>query len=187
MPSPTRKQDDKSQMSEPKAERIPIEARPAYEAVIALTDAVCKEHLNEEWAALCRRLAASLARKRPSPLLRGQANVWAAGILHAVGAVNFLFDRTQEPSMSFDDLVNAFGVKKTTAGTKSKLIRDMFKMYQFDPDWTLPSKVGENPLVWSISVNGLIIDARYAPLEIQAEAYRLGLIPYIPGERKGIE
>jgi len=132
-------------------------------------------------------LAASLARKRPSPLLRGQANVWAAGILHAVGVVNFLFDRTQQPSMSFDDLVNAFGVKKTTAGTKSKLIRDTFRMYQFDPDWTLPSKVGENPLVWSISVNGLIIGARYAPLEIQAEAYRLGLIPYIPGERKGAE
>jgi hypothetical protein len=54
------------------AKSIPTARRPAYEAVIALTDAVCRDHLNEEWAALCRELAASLARKRPSPLLRGE-------------------------------------------------------------------------------------------------------------------
>ncbi len=86
--------------------------------------------------------------------------------------------------MTLDELMGAFGVKKTTMGTKSRLIRDMFEMYQLDPDWTLPSKMDENPMVWRISVNGFIIDARHAPLEIQAEAYRLGLIPYIPGERQ---
>jgi hypothetical protein len=32
-----------------------------------------------------------------------------------------------------------------------------------------------------ISVNGLILDARYVPREIQEAAYRKGLIPYIPG------
>jgi hypothetical protein len=31
-------------------------------------------------------------------------------------------------------------------------------------------------------MNGLIIDARYAPRHIQEEAYRKGLIPYLPGE-----
>ncbi|HEV2122682.1 MAG TPA: hypothetical protein VGW38_07905 [Chloroflexota bacterium] len=31
-----------------------------------------------------------------------------------------------------------------------------------------------------ISVNGLIFDARYAPSEIQQEALRRGLIPYLP-------
>ena len=37
-------------------------------------------------------------------------------------------------------------------------------------------------MVWMLEVDGLIIDARTAPLEFQQEAYRLGLIPYIPGE-----
>jgi len=166
------------------AKSIPVASRPAYEAVIALTDAVCRDHLNEEWAALCRELAVRLARKRPSPLLRGEAKVWAAGILHALGVVNFLSDRSQAVSMSVPELCAIFGVKSSTVGGKSKLIRDLFKMYQFDPDWTLPSKMDQNPLVWLISVNGLLMDARYAPPDIQAAAYLRGLIPYIPGQAK---
>ena len=39
-------------------------------------------------------------------------------------------------------------------------------------------------MVWMISVNGFLIDARYAPADIQAEAYRRGLIPYIPGKAR---
>jgi hypothetical protein len=159
---------------------IPTAHRPAYEAVVALTDAVCHAQLNEEWAGLCRELAAALARKRPSPLLRGQPKIWAAGVLHALGMVNFLFDRSQTPHLTLTELCAAFDVKSTTVGGKSKLIRDLFKMYPFDPNWTAPSKLGQNPLVWMISVNGFIVDARYAPLEFQIEAFRLGLIPYVP-------
>lgn len=163
---------------------IPVAARPAYETVTDLTDRVCRAHLNEEWEALCRELAAALARKRPSPLLRGQPEVWAAGILHALGMVNFLFDPSQTPSMSVSELCTAFGVKQSTMGSKSKFIRDLFKMYQFDPNWTLPSKMDQNPMAWMITVNGFVIDARSAPPEIQALAYRRGLIPYIPGQPK---
>ena len=161
---------------------IPLASRPAYEAVVTLTDAVCQRHLTEEWASLCRALTASLARKRPSPLLRGEPKVWAAGLLHALGTVNFLFDRSQPVSMSVPDLSTAFSVKSSTVGGKSKLIRDMFKMYPFDPRWALPSKIDQNPVAWMISVNGFLIDARQAPAEIQAEAYRRGLIPYLPGQ-----
>jgi hypothetical protein len=161
---------------------VPLANRPAYEAIVALTDAVCQQHLNEEWAMLCRALTASLARKRPSPLLRGEPRVWAAGILHALGVVNFLSDRSQAVSMSVPDLCEAFGVKSSTVGGKSKIIREMFKMYQFDPRWTLPSMIDQNPMAWMISVNGFLLDARQAPAEIQAEAYRRGLIPYIPAQ-----
>ena len=63
---------------------------------------------------------------------------------------------------------------------KSKQIRDLLDMYQLDPDWTLPSKVDQNPLIWMLEVNGLIMDVRHAPRAIQEEALRKGLIPYIP-------
>jgi hypothetical protein len=43
-------------------------------------------------------------------------------------------------------------------------------------------KVNDNLLVWMIQVNGFVIDARHAPREIQEEAFRKGLIPYIPAE-----
>jgi len=34
-----------------------------------------------------------------------------------------------------------------------------------------------------IQINGLIVDVRELPQDIQQEAYRLGLIPYVPDER----
>jgi hypothetical protein len=49
-----------------------------------------------------------------------------------------------------------------------------------DPDWCLPSMLEENPLVWIVEVNGLPVDVRAIPEEVQEEAYRLGLIPYVP-------
>ncbi|MEK7274961.1 MAG: DUF6398 domain-containing protein [Candidatus Desantisbacteria bacterium] len=164
-----------------KAKSIPVANRSVYEAVIGFTDAVCQQYLNEEWGELCRELSAALARKRPSPLLRGQSNVWAAGILHALGMVNFLFDRSQTPSMSLDELCTAFDVKSSTVGSKSRAIRELLKMRQFDPHWTLYSKLEQNPLIWMINVNGLLMDVRQTPLEIQIQAYQKGIIPYIPG------
>jgi hypothetical protein len=38
----------------------------------------------------------------------------------------------------------------------------------------------ENPLAWIVEVNGLPVDVRMMPREAQEEAYRLGLIPYVP-------
>jgi hypothetical protein len=41
----------------------------------------------------------------------------------------------------------------------------------------------DNPITWMVTVNGLIMDARSLPRPLQEEAYRKGLIPYIPGEK----
>jgi hypothetical protein len=40
--------------------------------------------------------------------------------------------------------------------------------------------VDQNPLIWMLEANGLIINVRYAPREIQEAAFRQRLIPYIP-------
>ena len=60
----------------------------------------------------------------------------------------------------------------------------MFKLYQLDPNWTLPSRLEDNPLVWVLQVNGLMVDVRQAPREVQEIAFQKGLIPYIPADRK---
>jgi hypothetical protein len=163
--------------------QIPKTTEPFFQAIINLNDAVCHQYLNDEYAALARNLAAALARKRPSPIQRGDPEIWACGILYALGTVNFLFDPSQSPHMRADELCAAFGVKKSSGANKAKQIRDMFKMYQMDPNWCLPSLVGENPLIWLLQVNGLMVDARNMPREVQEIAYRKGLIPYIPADR----
>lgn len=163
-----------------KSEQVPKQLQPTYEQIVAITDAFCHEHLNEEYAQLSRQLAAALSRKRPSPLLRGKVTTWACGIVYALGSVNFLGDRSSKPFMRMEDLCALMGVSKSTGANKAAEIRKLFGMYQLDPNWTLPSRMDQNPMAWMIMVNGLILDARYAPPEIQAEAYRKGLIPYIP-------
>jgi hypothetical protein len=164
-----------------KSEQVPKQLQPIYDTITAITDTFCAEHLNEEYALLSRQLAAALSRKRPSPLLRGKAATWACGIVYALGSVNFLGDRSSKPFMRMEDLCALMGVSKSTGANKAAEIRKLFGMYQLDPNWTLPSRIDRNPIAWMITVNGFIIDARHAPPEIQAEAYRKGLIPYIPG------
>lgn len=167
-------------MNDPERARIPQTLRPQYDALAQLIDAVCQEHLTEEYAQVSRRLAAALCRKRPSPVTRGRLETWACGIVYAIGSANFLFDRSQTPHLSASELCSLFGVSTSTGSNKAGEIRRLFRIGLMDPEWCLPSKLDENPLAWMISVNGIPLDARHAPRPIQEEALRLGLIPYLP-------
>ena len=132
---------------------------------------------------MCRKLAGILARKRPSPLIRGKPESWASGIVRAVGWVNFLNDPSQPHHMTMADIDERMGVSEATGSAKATAIRKLIKIRPFDPDWTVPSRMDDNPLAWMIQVNGLLADARRLPREIQEEAFRNGLIPYIPADR----
>jgi hypothetical protein len=162
---------------------VPKNMEERYTAVTALTDNFCREKLNEEYADMCRQMAAKLCRKRPSPLARGQLENWAAGIIHAIGTVNFAFDKSLTPHISVPDISDYFGVGKSSPAGKSKEIRDLFNIGLMDPAWTLPSRMDDNLMAWFIMVDGLIVDARAMPRHIQEAAFAKGLIPYIPGDR----
>src|SRR5215207_103567 len=106
---------------------IAEEVRPAFEEIAGLVEAFCREHLNEEYAGLCRRLTEKLARKRPSPLVGGKPTTWACGIVRTIGWVNFLDDRSQKPHLKLTAIDKAFGVAESTGQGKSKAIRTMLK------------------------------------------------------------
>jgi hypothetical protein len=130
---------------------VPEAARPAYDAIVGLTDAFCQEHLNAEYEVQCRKLVGVLARKRPSPLVRGKPEIWACAIVRVIGWVNFLDDGSQPESIKLTAIDKAFGVPQATAQTKSKAIRDLLKIRSFDPEWTLPSMISRNPTLWMIA------------------------------------
>jgi hypothetical protein len=169
-------------MAKQPKDSVPQKMQVTFDGIVSLTDPVCQEHLTAEYAALCRRLAAVLSRKRPSPLSRGRPKSWAGAILYTIARVSFLFDPSQTPHMRADELCRAAGVSQGTASAKSTQIMDLLDIVQLHPAWTLPSQVDQNPLAWMIEVNGLLVDARHAPRQIQEEAFRLGLIPYLPGD-----
>ena len=129
---------------ETKSLAVPESMLPRYEAIIALTDALCREKLNEEYAQLCREMAATLARKRPSPLVTGHVGTWACAIAYTVGAVNFLFDKSEKPYMRADELCAWFGVSKSTGGNKSTQLKRILNIGMMDPHWTLPSRMEDN-------------------------------------------
>jgi hypothetical protein len=79
------------------SQQVPKELQARFDEITHLTDTFSQRYLNDEYAQLCRELTATLCRKRPSPLVRGKANTWACGIIHALGMVNFLFDSSQIP------------------------------------------------------------------------------------------
>ena len=117
----------------------PATARPAHDRIVALTDAFCREHLDEEYAALCRKLAGVLARKRPSPLTRGKPESWASGIVRVVGWVNFLGDPSQPHHMKMTDIDEGFGVSEATGSAKSMAIRDLLKIRRSTPNGRCPA------------------------------------------------
>ncbi|WP_035493200.1 plasmid pRiA4b ORF-3 family protein [Baaleninema simplex] len=169
-------------MSKPtKSENVPKAMQKKFDEIVAITEEFSQQHLNEEYAELIRFATAALCRKRPSPLARGRAKTWACGITHAIGMVNFLYDRSREPYISAKDLYQWFGVSSSTGQAKSKLVRDTLNTHQLDPEWSIKSINKDNPLAWMITLeSGLTIDVRTAPRHIQELFYQNGLIPFPP-------
>ena len=169
-------------MAKANGESVPQALLAVYETLTAGTNAICAAALNAEYAALARKMTAALARKRPSPLLSGKPATWVCGILYTLGRVNFLFDQSQTPHLRAEALCALCGVGKSTGGTKAKAIEDALNIQLFDATWTLPSRLESSPMIWLVQVNGLIVDVRGMPRPIQEEAFRKGIIPYIPAD-----
>ena len=159
---------------------VPSQVKPIFDEIVQLIDSACRQCLDEECAGAAALLVAALARKRPSPLLKGKRNVWAAGVIFTIARVNFLFDPSVQPSCRPADLAAACGVSQSSASAKARDIERLFGIGPFDRKWTLASKLDDNTMAWLIMIDGLIVDVRTEPRDIQEEAFRLGLIPYLP-------
>ena len=157
--------------------RVPVRARPAFEHIATVADAFCREYLNEEYAERSVMLTAKLARKRPSPLLRGDPRIWASAVIYALGRVNFLSDPSQTPHLPAEQLARLLEVKQTTMAAKGRTVMEVLALDPTDTEFCLPSRLASHPTAWLVSINGLIYDARALPLPIQAECARRGLIP----------
>jgi len=167
-----------------RANSVPKPMLPVYEAIVSLTDAVCDEHLDSEYKALSRGMAAALCRKRQSPLGSGQPKSWACGIVYVLGRVNFLDDPSFLPHMKTTELAAAFGVSEATIHAKARFIEKALDVNALDPRWTAPSRIEHNPLTWMAEVGGFIVDLRVMPRDVQEQALDAGLIPFIPADRK---
>ena len=161
---------------------VPAEQWPLFERLAGLTDAFCDAHLNDEYKELCRDMAAALCQPG-SPAAKGKPEGWACGIVYSVGWVNFLTDPSQKPHLRAEQIAKGFGVSVATMQTRSKYLREALGLMGLDPEWTLPTRLASNPLVWMVQTEeGLLLDVRTLPRDVQEEAFRMGLIPFIPDD-----
>ncbi len=170
-------------MKSARSTAVPKPMQANYDAVVTLTDAFSRDHLTDEYRDLARAMTASLSRKRPSPLASGQPRTWACGIIHVLGQLNFLSDKTSQPHMTMAEICAGFGVGQSTASAKARVILTALHTNRMDPTWMLRSNVDRNPLIWLVEVNGFLVDVREMPREVQVIAYEKGMIPYIPADQ----
>jgi hypothetical protein len=86
--------------------------------------------------------------------------------------------------MKLIDIDPKFGVAESTGQGKCMAIKRMFGIGRLNPKWTLPSRLGDNPLVWKVWINDQLVDIRQESREEQEAAYHRGEIPYIPADRE---
>ncbi len=130
---------------------VAVRFHPLFKAVTSLTDLFCDLHLNNEYRDMCREMALAMCHDG-TPMARGKPLSWAAGIVHAVGWVNFLQDPSFEPHMTSKQLARRLCVSQGTMSAKLKILREKLSLVQFDPDWCLPSLMADNSLLWMLSV-----------------------------------
>lgn len=135
--------------------------------ILDLVREFCSKKLDEEYFNLSERLVQKLGRKRNHPLATGQPQIWAAAIIHALGTINFLFDKSFEPYISIEEINTYFGTNKTTTGIKSKQIRDLLKLDRWDNEFSTKRMQDSNPFADLIMIDGLIVPVDTLPEQYQ--------------------
>ena len=144
-----------------------LEIQERQQKIIDLVREFCAKKLDEENLELAGRLIQKLGRKKNNLFLTGQPQVWAAAIIHALGTINFLFDKSFEPYISVDEINQFFGTSKSTTGNKSKQIRELFNLDRFDQAFSTKKMEQENSFNNLVMVDGLTV-----PLDTLPEQYQ---------------
>ncbi len=135
--------------------------------ILELVRAFCADKLNAEYLELAERLVQKLGRKRSVPFITGKPQIWAAAVIHALGTINFLFDKSFEPYLSVDDINDYFETKKSTIGSKSKEIRDLLKLDRWDSEFSTKKMQDSNPFANLVVVDGLLVPLNSIPAQYQ--------------------
>ena len=160
----------------------PTDAQGRLDALTTLTDAVCAEHLTDEYGRLAKAAAERLADLPEPPFLSGKVEGWACGIVRAIGFVNFLADPASPTHRRTAELAPLFGVSEATAAKRDREVRDALDLVRLDPHWTLPSGLLDNPMAWMLMMGGIPEDARHLPADVQRALCERDLIPFAPAD-----
>lgn len=137
------------------------------EQLIRLTSDFCNERINAEYGDLCEKLIQKMGRKREVPFQRGRLEIWAAAVVHTIGSINFLGDKSFEPYLTVSEIYNHFGASPSSVSQKSKLIQELFELWYYNPEFSTSKMTDNSPFNSMVLVDGFIV-----PVESLPEAYQ---------------
>ncbi|OGU16667.1 MAG: hypothetical protein A2X61_10815 [Ignavibacteria bacterium GWB2_35_12] len=141
--------------------------RARQEQIIELIKGFCEQKLDDEYFELSTKLIQKLGRKRNVPFVTGKLEIWAAAVVHAIGTINFLFDKSFEPYATVEEINKYFGTKGSTTTSKSRLIRDIFNMNYYDSEFSTKHIQDNSPLNKFVMYDGFIVPIDSLPDELQ--------------------
>lgn len=148
--------------------------------LLELTGAFCDEKLDCEHKELTTKAVNSLYRKNSLPEKSDHLNEWAAGIIHAIGSVNLLFDESFEPYISEEEIVGYFDADAEITRDKSFTIKEMLNLNVFDSNFSTHVSEEDNPLKDMVSIDGIYISLDLLPSylrkklrEVKKEGYMI--------------
>ncbi len=165
---------EETSVARTQAEKDQIES--IAQTLIQMTGEFCARHLDAEYERLCEQLILKMKRKRQPPFLSGRLTTWAAGVIYALGQINFLFDRDTQPYISPGQIAEHFGVSKSTVGQKAKQIRDMFDLSCWHPEFSTEDMLATSPFKNMVVIDGFIVPVELLKPEKREELRRRGMI-----------
>lgn len=111
-----------------------------YEEIVDKIKSFSSEYLNEEYESICVKAAETLCLNNEDKLKKGKSFSWAAGIVHAIGTINDLFDSKEKPYIKATDLYKEFGVSGSTGASKSKEVKTLLDLSKENTKWIISGK-----------------------------------------------
>lgn len=108
-----------------------------YNEIIEKINSFSNEYLNDEYKNICIEATKALFLNNEEQVKKGKSFSWAAGIVHAIGNLNNLFDAKNEPYIKALDLYKEFGVSSSTGSSKSKEVRNLLGLDENIEKWTV--------------------------------------------------
>lgn len=125
-------------------EKVLQELRPRFVEIVAITDKFCDDHLTDEYKELCRKMAVAVCQSR-LPVTSGKVVSWAAGIVSALGWVNFLGDPSQKPHMRQEDIAKV--VVQSMRRVERPEVTSVWHFSRRKENWRTDD-AGRQPLGW---------------------------------------
>ncbi len=145
------------------------QAAERQEQILKMIEDFCAQKLNEEYLGLADRVIKELAQIEPVPFMRGKPEIWAAGVIHALGSVNWMFDRSNKCHTPAADINAFFGTNGSTTSQKATLIKDMLDMHHGDREFSTQDSIDNDPFAQFVMLDNMIVPMSMLSEELQQQ------------------